>query len=179
MVASLLSARPSAPAAPARAATRAPSRSRKRRKVTRPPQPQRPEDFFSPDADACLSELLAQRAKSWKEDWLKPLYFHGCDSEPLWDESATRRIAGTTLRSAGRRVLIVGVSMDLERVLRLLTLSWVDKKNTADGHTSDEWRVGMAGALWRIGQHHREFTRRWGEARAQALLAQIIDALWK
>ena len=174
MVTSLLST-PAASAAPARPTTRA----RKRRKLTRPPQPQRPEDFFSPDAHAVLSELLTQRAKSWKEDWLKPLYFHGCDSEPLWDESATRRIAGTTLRSAGRRVLVVGVSMDLERVLRLLTLPWADQKHTADGHTSDEWRVGMAGALWRIGQHHCEFARRWGQERAQALMAQIIDALWK
>jgi|SRR6185437_14584446 len=173
MVAPLLSARSSAPAA-----ARPAKRSGKRRKVTRPPQPRTPEDFFSPEAHARLSDLLARRAKSWKEDWLKPVYYYGRDSEPLWDECATRRIAGTTLRIAGRRVLVDGVSMDLERVLRLLTLTWADKKKTTDGHTSDEWRVAFSGALWRIGQHHREFARRWGEAQAQEVMRLAIEALW-
>ncbi len=150
----------------------------KRRKVTRPPQPRVPEDFFSPEAHAFLSNLLARRAKSWKEDWLKPVYFHGRDSEPLWDECATRRVSGTTLHIASRCVLVQGMSMDLERVLRLLTLPWMDETHTADGHTSDEWRAGLTGALWRIGQHYREFARRRGPAQAQDILRQTIEALW-
>jgi hypothetical protein len=85
-------------------AARSPKRSSKRRKGTRPP-PRVPEDFFSPEAQAFLSDLLAQRAKSWKNDDMRPVYYYGRDSEPLWGEDARQRCSGTTLRIASRGVL--------------------------------------------------------------------------
>ncbi|HLV97114.1 MAG TPA: hypothetical protein VKT82_00425 [Ktedonobacterales bacterium] len=173
MASTLSAARSAAPAA------RSSVRARKRRKVTRPPQPRVPEDLFSAEAQAFLSDLLAQRAKSWKNDWMQPVYYYGRDSEPLWGEDAVRRISGTTLRIAGRLVLCQGLCMDLERGLRLLTLAWAGKKKTTDGHTSDEWRVALAGVLWRLGQHYREFTRRWGEEQTREMLRLAMNTLWK
>jgi hypothetical protein len=144
-----------------------------------PPQPQTPRDFFDAEAYHLLTTMLMQRAESWQNDWLRPVYFSGRDSEPRWDEYAQQRIAGTTLRVAGRKVFVDSLSMDLERALRLLTLPWDEATRTLDGHDPEAWRAGLAGAFWRIGQLYRELTRRKGAAWAQALLAQIIDALWK
>ncbi len=168
-------ARAAASAVPARSATRA----KKRRKPVRPPQPQMPRDFFDDDAHKMLTTLLIERAESWQNDWLKPLYFYGSNSEPLWDEYAHKRLSGTTLHDAGRRVFIDSLSIDLERALRLLTLPWVEESRTYDGHDPEVWRQGLAGAFWRIGQLYRECVRRWGQERAQALLVQIMESLWK
>jgi hypothetical protein len=72
----------------------------------------------------------------------------------------------------------MSLCMDLERGLRLLTLTWTDKKKTTDGHTSDEWRAALSGVLWRLGQHYREFTRRWGETQTQEVLRLAMHTLW-
>ncbi len=120
-----------------------------------------------------------ERAERWQNDWLRPLHFYGRNSEPLWDEYAQQRIAGTTLRIAGRRVIIDSLSIDIERALRLLTLPWQEETRSLDGHDPEAWRVGLAGALWRIGQLYRECARRWSAERAQALLVQIMDSLWQ
>ena len=69
--------------------------------------------------------------------------------------------------------------MDLERMLRLLTLPWAEKEQTADGHSAPEWHAALTGTLWRIGQHYREFVRRKGEAGAQALVRILMDMLWR
>ena len=110
---------------------------------------------------------------------MPPLYFYGRNSEPVWGEAAQQRCSGTTLRIAGKRVLYESLSMDLERGLRLLTLPWTPEEKTTDGHTSAEWRAALAGVFWRIGQHHREFARRMGEARACELLREVMETLWK
>lgn len=138
-----------------------------------------PRDFFDATAQEMLTKLLMDRAESWQNDWLHPLYFYGRNSEPLWDDDAQRHLSGTTLRIAGRRVLIDCFSLDLERALRLLTLPWQEETRSIDGHTPEDWRAGLAGALWRIGQLYRECVRRWNAERAQALLVQIMDSLWK
>src|SRR5579872_7582631 len=114
-----------AAAVPARSASCAPARAKKRRKPVRPPQPQMPRDFFDDQAHDVLTRLLKDRAESWQNDWLKPVYYYGRDSEPLRSEYAHKRLSGTTLRIGGRRVLIDSFSLDLERALRLLTLPWV------------------------------------------------------
>jgi hypothetical protein len=156
-----------------------PKRAAPRSKRARPPQPQTPRDFFDAEAYHLLTTMLIQRAESWQGDWLPPIYFSGRDSEPRWDEYAQQRIAGATLRAAGRKVFVDSLSLDLERALRLLTLPWDEATHTLDGHDPEAWRVGLAGAFWRIGQLYRELSRRKGVAWARALLAQIIDALWK
>ena len=168
-------ARAAASAAPARSAARA----KKRRKPVRPPQPQMPRDFFDDQAHDVLTRLLKERAESWQNDWLKPVYYYGRDSEPLWDEYAHKRLSGTTLRIGSRRVIIDSFSLDLERALRLLTLPWIEETQTIDGHKPEDWRQGLAGAFWRVGQVYRESVRRWGQERACALLEQIMDSLWK
>ncbi len=163
-----------------RASLRAVARpAKKRRKVARPPQPQKPEDFFSAQAQELLADLLKRRAACWYADSMPPLYFYGRNSEPAWGDEAQQRCSGTTLRIAGKRVLFESLSMDLERGLRLLTLPWKVEDKTVDGHTLGEWRAALAGVLWRIGQHYREFARRMGEARACELLGQVMDTLWK
>ncbi|HLW03779.1 MAG TPA: hypothetical protein VKT82_34350 [Ktedonobacterales bacterium] len=175
MASPLPAARSAVLAAPARSAPRP----KKRRKRARPPQPQTPRDFFDDDAHKLLTRLLIDRAASWQNDWLRPLHFYGHNSEPLWDEYAHKRLSGTTVRIAGRRVFIESLSLDLERALRLLTLPWHEETQTIDGHDPEDWRAGLAGALWRIGQLYREWARRTGAEQAQALLVQIMDSLWK
>ena len=160
-------------------AARAPKRAQKRGKRPRPPQPQTPRDFFDPDAYHLLTTLLIERAESWQNDWMRPLYFSGRDSEPCWDDYARLPIAGTTLRIANRKVFVDSLSLDLERILRLLTLPCDDAARTLDGHDPEAWRVGLAGAFWRVGQLYRELRRRKGAEWARAFLAQTIDALWK
>jgi hypothetical protein len=125
-----------------------------------------------------LSDLLKTRAQSWKEDWLQPVYYYGRDSEPLWGADAGQRCSGTTLRVARRHTICVCLCMDLERGLRLLTLAWTPEGDTADGHSSKEWRAALAGVCWRLGQLLREVTRRWGEAEAKNMLRLALDTLW-
>jgi hypothetical protein len=155
------------------------SSARPRRKTPRPAPPQTPEALFSAQGHAFISDALLRRAARWKADDLAPVYFYGRDSEPLWGEDAVRRVSGTTLHIACKFVLCEGLSMDLERMLRLLTLPWEGRDKTADGHTSTEWRAALAGTLWRIGQHYREFVRRKGEAGAQELVEVLMSMLWK
>jgi hypothetical protein len=57
--------------------------------------------------------------------------------------------------------------MDLERGLRLLSLRWAADGLTSDGHAPEEWRLSLAGVLWRVGQVYRELARRKGEAEAR------------
>ncbi|HLV98199.1 MAG TPA: hypothetical protein VKT82_05925 [Ktedonobacterales bacterium] len=154
-------------------------RGAKRRKPARPPQPRNPEDFFDEKAQTLLKEVLSRRADSWQRDREPPVLFYRRDSEPQWDAYASVRCSGTTLRIAGARVLYHGISIDLERGLRLLTMTWTEKNTTTDGgHSVEEWRVALAGVLWRVGQHYREFTRRWGQARALEILQLTMDGLW-
>jgi hypothetical protein len=150
-----------------------------RRKAKRPAPPQTPEALFSAQGHAFISDVLVARAARWKADDLAPVYFYGRDSEPLWGEDAVRRVSGTTLHIASKWVLCEGLSMDLERILRLLTLPWENRDKTADGHSAPEWHAALAGTLWRIGQHYREFVRRKGEAGAQELVQVLMSMLWR
>ncbi len=162
------------------AVSRSAARAKKRRKPARPPQPRIPEDFFDEKAQTLVKEMFSSRADSWQQDREPPVLFYRRDSEPQWGEYASVRCSGTTLRIAGKRVLYDTVSMDLERGLRLLTLTWTEKNTTTDGgHSVEEWRVALAGVLWRVGQHYREFTRRWGQERAREVLRLTMDALWQ
>lgn len=166
----------------ARSTTRAPARvrgcARARRKPLRPAPPRVPEDFFSQEAHALLTDLLVTRAQRWQTDGEPPIYYYGRDSEPLWDESASHRCSGTTLRRAGQAVLYESLAVDLERGLRLLTLAWAPEGRTTEGHNVEAWRAALAGVLWRVGQLVREFTRRKGAERAREVLRLVIDTLW-
>jgi hypothetical protein len=93
-------ASPAAALAAARSASRAPARSRARRKPARPAPPRIPEDFFSQEAHALLTNLLITRAQRWQAEGAPPIYYDGRDSEPLWDATASHRCSGTTLRQA-------------------------------------------------------------------------------
>ncbi len=167
-------ASPAAHLSPASTARRA-----KRSVSTRPPQPRQPEDFFDDEALALLHDLLSHRARSWQRDPLPPVFFYGRDSEPQWGAYASVRCSGTTLRIAPKTVLYHGVAMDLERGLRLLTMTWTEKNTTTEGgHSAGEWRAALAGVLWRVGQHYREFVRRWGQERARDILRLSMEALW-
>jgi hypothetical protein len=169
----------SSAARPASASASARSRGAKRRKPTRPPQPSVPADFFDAEGQALIKALLSSRARAWQRDSLPPVLFYRRDSEPQWDAYASVRCSGTTLRIAPPRILYDGLSMDLERGLRLLTMTWTEKNTTTDGdHSAEAWRVALAGVLWRVGQHYRECTRRWGQERAREILQLAMDALW-
>ena len=137
-----------------------------------------PVDFFDTAAHRVLTEMLVTRAARWQTDGAPPLFFYTRDSEPTWDESAQQRCAGTTLRIASRYVLCEGLCMDLERGLRLLTLTWTEKKTTTDGHSVEEWRSALSGVFGRIGQHYRELVRREGADGARETLRLAINTLW-
>lgn len=53
------------------------------RRNPRPPQPQKPADFFSAQAQALLTDLLASRAHQWRMDSEPPIYYYPRDSVPL------------------------------------------------------------------------------------------------
>jgi hypothetical protein len=154
-------------------------RGAKRRKPARPPRPQAPADFFSSETYALLVDLLASRAQRWLVDRLPPLYFYPRDSVPLWGDYAQHRCSGTTLRAVGRRLLCESLCVDLERGLRLLTLPWTAQGTTPDGHGPEEWRLSLAGVLWRVGQLYRELARRSGEEGAREIVRLAMETLWQ
>jgi hypothetical protein len=165
-----------ASAARARVAARSKGRGTSRRKP-RPPQPVVPQDFFSPDAHALLTDLLITRAAHWQGAGAPPIFYYSRDSEPIWGDFAQHHCSGTTIRIACQRVLYDCLCMDLERGLRLLTLTWTADGTTMDGHTCEEWRGALAGVLWRVGQLFREVTRRKGAAGAQEVLRLATETL--
>ncbi|HEU5368411.1 MAG TPA: hypothetical protein VFU69_08110 [Ktedonobacterales bacterium] len=155
------------------------ARAPKRRKPARPAPPQKPLDFFSQQAHALLTELFIKRAERWQADRLPPMYFYPRDSMPLWGDYAKHRCSGTTLRVARQGLLYESLSVDLERGLRLLTLAWTPQGTTTDGHDLEEWRLSLAGVLWRIGQLFRELTRRKVEERAREVVRLAMETLWQ
>ncbi len=180
MSSALLPAPVSPPPSPAPAAPiRARARAARRRKAARPPRPQTPADLFPPEAYALLVDLLAARAKAWQWDTMPPVFYYGRDSEPLWGDYALHRCSGATLHSIRKSLLYESLCVDLERGLRLLTLKWTARDTTADGHTSEEWRLSFSGVLWRLGQLYREVARRQGQARALEVLRLAMDTLWR
>src|SRR5262249_49623634 len=134
------------------AAPRSASRTRPnaatRHRPARPPQPRTPGDFFTTAAQTLLTQLFIERAERWQQDSLPPMSFYGRESEPHWNDVAQQRCSGTALRIAGKRVLCESLCMDLERGPRLLALRWTADGLTSDGHTSEEWRLSLAGVLW-------------------------------
>lgn len=172
---------PAVSPAAARSAARVPARARgctkARRKPLRPAPPRIPEDFFSKEAHALLTELLVTRARRWQTEGAPPIYYCGRDSEPMWDESACHRCSGTTLRIAGARPLYESLAVDLERGLRLLTLDRAPEGHATEGHSLEAWHMALAGVLWRVGQILREFVRRKGEAGAQEVLRLVMNTL--
>ena len=175
-------ASPAVSPAAARSAPRVPARARgcpkTQRKPARPAPPRIPEDFFSKEAHALLTDLLITRAQRWQAEGAPPIYYYGRDSEPLWDAAASHRCSGTTLRRARQAVLYESLAVDLERGLRLLTLDWTQEHTAREGRSVEAWRAALSGVLWRVGQLLREFTRRKGAERAREVLRLVINTLW-
>ena len=103
-------------------------------------------------------------------------FFWG-DSEPQWGEEAQRRCPGTILRQMRQKSLRLLLSMELERALRLLLVTWESADLTTDGHTSLERQASLAGALGRVGQVCRELARRRSETWAMEMARDLLDAL--
>jgi hypothetical protein len=152
-----------------------PSRRGARRKAP-PFRPHAPADFFSPEAWRLLSSLLQQRAHDWQVAGQPRSFYYRQHSEPVWDEAAHYRCSGATLHVAGLGVLCLGMGIDLERALRLLTLDWRADGKTLDGRERDDWRAALISAFWRIGQHYRELQRRKG-AGALDMLREEVERL--
>ncbi|HEY7357195.1 MAG TPA: hypothetical protein VH590_12035 [Ktedonobacterales bacterium] len=149
------------------------------RRKPRPPRPQKPADFFSAQAQALLTDLLASRAHLWRMDSEPPVYYYPRDSVPLWGDFARHRCSGTILRLARYGLLCESLCVDLERGLRLLTLPRTQRGQIADGHSAEEWHTALAGVLWRVGQLYRELARRKGDEQAREIVRLAMDTLWR
>jgi hypothetical protein len=163
-----------AAAHPARAA-RSKTRASARRKKAPRFRPRAPEDFFSVEAWRLLTDELKTRAREWQVDGLPLLFSYGPDSEPEWDDFAYHRCS-SVIYIASQATLRESMGIDLERVLRLLTLPWGPDGKTIGGRESGEWRAVLASTFWRIGQVYRELTRRKG-AKALDVLREEIERL--
>lgn len=139
-------------------------------------RPHAPADFFSPEAWRLLSSLLQQRARDWQVAGQPRSFYYQHHSEPVWDEAAHYRCSRATLHVARQGLLRVGMGIDLERALRLLTLEWRADGKTVDGRERDDWRAALTSVFWRIGQHYRELQRRKG-AGALDILREEIERL--
>jgi hypothetical protein len=172
MASTLTAARP-------RSAQRSPVRPKAsaHRQGTRLPQPRIPQDFFAPADYALLTDLLITRAAHWQAEGAPPIFYYGRDSEPIWGDFASHRCSGTTLRIAGLSILYDSFCLELERGLRLLTLTWQDARTTQEGQPCEAWRVALAGVFWRVGQLYREVTRRKGVEQAREVLRLAINTL--
>jgi hypothetical protein len=57
--------------------------------------------------------------------------------------------------------------------------TWTAQGKTADGHNPEEWRLSLAGVLWRVGQLYRELARRKGEEEAREIVRLAMETLWQ
>lgn len=152
---------------------------KKARKRTRARTPRIPADFFDEQGYKLVRDLFSMRGDCWQRDRYDKVYFFKEGSAPQWGEQASYRCSGHVLRWADFQVLFNSLSLDLERGLRLLDMTWTEQNVTTEGHhTWEEWRASLEGVLWRVGQHYREFTRRWGPEEACRKLTLMMEATW-